>query len=71
MPDNLRNMKPAERQDYIDKQSANRQALNERMAALVKQRDRHVLERAKKGPTRTADSFDRAVEETLRAQIKR
>jgi hypothetical protein len=25
----------------------------------------------KKGPTRTADSFDRAVEETLRVQIKR
>jgi von Willebrand factor type A domain len=71
LPDNLRIMKPAERQDYIDKQSANRQALNERMAALVQQRDRYVLERARKGPTRTADSFDRAVEDALRAQIKR
>jgi len=67
----VRTMKPAERQDFIDKQSAARKALNERMAALVQQRDRYVLEQAKKGPTRTADSFDRAVEETLRAQIKR
>ena len=71
LPDNVRSMQPAERQDFIDKQSAARKALNERMAALVQQRDRYVLEQAKKGPTRTADSFDRAVEQTLRAQIKR
>ena len=71
LPDTMRNMKAAERQDFIDKQSASRKALNERMAALVQQRDRYVLDQAKKGPTRTADSFDRAVEETLRAQIKR
>ena len=49
---------------------AERKALNERMAALVKQRDRYVLDQAKKSPARTADSFDRAVAETLRAQIK-
>ena len=71
LPDNVRNMKSAERQNYIDQQLANRQAFNERMAALVQQRDRYVREQAKKAPTRTADSFDRAVEETLRAQIKR
>jgi len=71
LPDNVRSMQPAERQDFIDKQLASRKALNERMAALVQQRDRYVREQAKKGPTRTADSFDRAVEETLRAQIKR
>ncbi|MBI3704960.1 MAG: VWA domain-containing protein [Rhizobiales bacterium] len=71
LPDNLRNMKAAERQDFIDRQSASRKALNERMATLVQQRDRYVLDHAKKGPTRTADSFDRAVEDTLRAQIKR
>ncbi|MBI2714482.1 MAG: VWA domain-containing protein [Rhizobiales bacterium] len=71
LPETVRNMKAAERQDFIDKQLASRKALNERMAALVQQRDRYVLEQAKKGPTRTADSFDRAVEETLRAQIKR
>ncbi len=71
LPDQVRKMNAGERQAYVDSQSAKRKALNERMAALVKQRDSYVLDQAKKGPTRTADSFDRAVEETLRVQIKR
>ena len=71
LPDSLRTMKPAERQGFIDKQEATRKALNERMAALVKQRDGYVRDSAKTSPTRTADSFDRVVEDTLRAQIKR
>src|SRR5664279_549374 len=71
LPDSLRDMNATERQSFIDKQETKRKALNERMAALVKQRDGYVLESAKKSPTRTADSFDRAVSDTLRAQIKR
>ncbi len=71
LPELVRNMNAAERQDFIDKQLAKRKALNERMAALVKQRDGYVLDRARKSPSRPADSFDRVVEDTLRAQIKR
>jgi von Willebrand factor type A domain len=71
LPDSLRAMTPEQRQAYVDKQMAERKTLNERLAALVKQRDHYVREQAKKAPTRTGDSFDRAVEETLRAQIKR
>jgi hypothetical protein len=71
LPDSLRGMTADERQAFIGKQSAKRKALNERMAALVKKRDQYVREQAAKSPTRTADSFDRAVEETLRAEIKR
>ena len=41
------------------------------MAELVKKRDRYVLEQRKTAPARPADSFDRAVAETLKAQIKR
>jgi C4-dicarboxylate-specific signal transduction histidine kinase len=70
LPDNVRKMNAAERQGFIDKQVAERNKLNERMAALVKQRDAYARDQARKGPTRTADSFDRAVEETLRVQIK-
>jgi len=70
LPENLRNMKADERQNFIDKQMTARQALNDRMAALVKQRDGYVREQAKKSPPKPADSFDRAVSETLRAQIK-
>ncbi len=71
LPDSIRGMNGAERQAFIDKQQAKRKALNERMAALVKQRDGYVLESAKKSPKPAADSFDRAVAETLRAQVKR
>ena len=71
LPDSLRPMSAAERQDFIDKQEAKRKALNERMAALVKQRDGYVREQAKTSPAKPADSFDRAVAETLRAQVKR
>jgi hypothetical protein len=70
LPDNIRKMNAAERQSFIDKQVAERNKLNERIATLVKQRDAFVRDSAKKEPTRTADSFDRAVEETLRVQIK-
>ncbi len=71
LSDKLRNMKPAERQVLIDQQMTKRKALSDRMTALVKKRDQYVIEQRKKAPTRVADSFDRAVEETLRAQIKR
>ena len=71
LPDNLRKMDDAERQQFIDKQMVERKALNERMATLVKQRDGYVLEQAKKSPVRPADSFDRAVAETLRTQVQR
>ena len=71
LPDKLRNMPAAERQAFIDKQLAKRKALNERMATLVKQRDGYALEQAKKSPSRPANSFDRAVADTLRAQVKR
>jgi hypothetical protein len=70
LPDNFKAMKPAERQALIDRQSAKRKALNEKLTALVKQRDQYIVEQRQKAPARVADSFDRAVEETLRAQIK-
>ncbi len=69
LPDNLRRMSSAERQAYIDRQTTQRSALNNHMADLVKKRDAYVAEQRKKSPARTADSFDRAVEGTLRTQI--
>lgn len=71
LSDKVRAMKPAERHAFVDQQMATRKALNERMAELIKKRDQYVLEQRKKTPTRVADSFDRAVEETLKTQIKR
>ena len=71
LPDNLRVMKPEERQNLITKQAVERTALTARMTELVKKRDAFIAEQQKKQPARTADSFDRVVQGTLKAQIKR
>ena len=71
LPDTLRAMKPQERQAAIDKNMAERKGLNARMAALVRKRDQYVLEQRKNAPAKPADSCDRALVETLKAQIKR
>jgi hypothetical protein len=71
LPDTLRTMKPEQRQAAIDKNMTERKGLNERMAELVKKRDQYVIEERKNTPGKPADSFDRAVADTLRAQIKR
>jgi hypothetical protein len=47
-----------------------RNALNQKLAALVAKRDRFVAEQRDKLPPKTS-SFDRVVEDTLKAQIKR
>jgi hypothetical protein len=70
LPDNLRTLKPEQRMDALNKQMQQRKELNEKLAALVAKRDRFVAEaRDKTAPK--ASSFDRVVEDTLKAQIKR
>jgi len=71
LPDDLRRMSASERQAHIERQARERRALNERLAELVQRRDRHIAEARSKQPRPAADSFDRAVERTLRAQIAR
>ena len=71
LPDNLRALKPVQRQAEIDKNAAERKTLNARMAELVKKRDAFVEQQRKNAPAKPADSFDRAVAETLKVQIKR
>lgn len=71
MPDSLRKLNPEQRTAMIDQQMQKRGKLNERMTELVKKRDAFVIEQAKKAPQRTADSFDQAVAETLKKQMKR
>ena len=70
LPDNLRSMKPAQRLDEVNKQMNQRKALNDRLGTLVTQRDKYLAEARAKAPPK-ASSFDRVVEDTLKAQIKR
>jgi len=72
LPDAIRALKPEERQEAITKRMNERGMVNERMTALVKQRDAFIAEQQKKRqPAKAADSFDQAVQSTLRTQIKR
>ena len=70
LPDNLRAMKPEQRVDEVNKQMNQRKALNEKLGALVTKRDKYVADARAKAPPK-ASSFDRVVEDTLKAQIKR
>jgi proline racemase len=70
LPDNLRAMKPEQRADEVNKQMNQRKALNEKLSALVAKRDKYVADQRAKAPPK-ASSFDRVVEDTLKAQIKR
>jgi hypothetical protein len=70
LPDHLRRLKPEQRMNELSIQMQQRNALNQKLAALVAKRDRFVAEQRDKSPPK-ASSFDRVVEDTLKAQIKR
>ena len=70
LPDNLRVMKPEARMDEVKKQMNQRKELNAKLSALVAKRDKYVADARAKAPPK-ASSFDRVVEDTLKAQIKR
>ena len=70
LPDNLRAMKPEQRAEEVNRQMNQRKELNEKLGALVAQRDKYIADQRAKTPQR-ASSFDRVVEDTLKAQIKR
>ncbi|MBN8982835.1 MAG: VWA domain-containing protein [Rhizobiales bacterium] len=71
LPENLRNLPAGKRQAEIDKQMQNRKALNDRLTALVQKRDAFIAEKRKTANPAKPASFDRVVEDTLKAQIKR
>jgi hypothetical protein len=70
LPEDLRALKPEQRMDELDRQMKQRNALNEKLTALVAKRDTFVAEARDKAAPK-ASSFDRVVEDTLKAQIKR
>jgi hypothetical protein len=70
LPENLRKLPAPQRQAQIDQQMTERNALNEKLSALVARRDAYVADKRKAAP-KPASSFDSAVEATLKAQIKR
>ena len=70
LPDTLRALPPKQRADEIDRQMAARKELNEKLAALVAKRDAFVAAQRDRAP-KTTSSFDREVEATLKAQLRK
>jgi hypothetical protein len=70
LPDSLRRLDAAQRAAELESRLKTRNAVNEKLAALVKKRDAYVVAQRDKAPPK-ASSFDRSVAETLKAQIKR
>jgi hypothetical protein len=72
LPEQLQKLSPAERKAELEKNTAERRALDQRLAELVKKRDEFAAaERQKRPANAKKDSFDQVVEETLRMQVKR
>lgn len=69
LPPELRDLAPAQQAALIQERAARRAELAARMDALVKQRDAYLARR--EPVARPKDSFDSAVTETLRGQLKR
>jgi Mg-chelatase subunit ChlD len=71
LPEELQSLALEKRKVWVNERLAARQALEKRMEALVAKRDAYVAEERRKTETsRTTDSFDRAVEETIKVQMQ-
>ncbi|ABD05427.1 von Willebrand factor, type A [Rhodopseudomonas palustris HaA2] len=70
LPDALRSLPAEQRAAKVESEMAARKTLNEQLATLVKQRDAYLAAQRDKQP-KPASSFDREVEATLKAQLKR
>jgi len=71
LPDHLRKLSPEQRKAELDRQTQKRKTLNDKLATLVQKRDGYVAEKRRSASPAKASSFDRAVEDTLKAQTRR
>ena len=70
LPSDLKAIPAPQRRVWLDEKLKSRQGLEDKMAALIAKRDAYVmLQNKKKVATASGDSFDKAVEETLRSQL--
>lgn len=72
LPDAMRGLTVDQRNQQIEAMNATRQKLSREMAELIARRDAFVREkRSVASPAAPKDSFDQAVADTLRAQVRR
>lgn len=72
LPEQLRKMKPAERKAYVEKMAKRRKELQQKIADLSKQRDKHVaVERKKIAGKRGVKTLSEALGESVRKQAEK
>ncbi len=71
LPESMRGLSAAERHAQVERNLNARRRLNERLSTLIAERDTFIAAQRSKMARHTGDSFDRAIEQTLRMQIKR
>jgi pantothenate synthetase len=64
----MRKLKPEEREAYVKKKAAERLAIQKEIQELAKKRDEYIREQNKKNPTKGDQAFDAAVRGALRDQ---
>lgn len=72
LPENMRTMKPAEREAYLAEQKSERDALTTQLMEKINQRDAYIIQETAKQEAEkpAADSFDSSVLKTLEKQLK-
>ncbi len=68
LPPVMQKMSVAEQEEYVAGQNAERGKLSGELSELVLKRDKYIQEQSAKEPAK-ADSFDRAVKDTLKKQV--
>ncbi len=64
----MRKMKPEERQAFLKKKTAEREAIQKQILSLNAKRDQYIREQSKKNPNAADKAFDEAIKTALREQ---
>ncbi len=70
MPEQLKNLTPEKRTEFVKNLVEKRQGLQKQVLELTKARDEYIRAEQKKTPTPAAQAFDQAVQETIRIQAE-
>jgi hypothetical protein len=70
LPEELRKLKPEERVAYLKKKQAEREALQQEIAELARQREAFIREETKKNPAAGDKAFGAAMRSALREQAR-
>lgn len=71
LPEELKKMKPEEREKYVKELVVKRETLQKKISDLGKKRETYIQEQQKKNPSKADQAFDDAVRTALREQAQK